>query len=372
MNKGYLVGRMGGKICFILALFIFFVFTTTVGNEENNISKDSSSLRLSRSSDSVRKGRSNKKNSKKKRRNQKNKKRKNKNKRGNNKVQKKGNKDSRTHKRMVDGACLESATISLNIWRNQVTNFQKQMARVKKQAEIAGKKSGKQDVFGPIAKKLIDVGGGNKSALTCSGSADSDGAKQLANLTMTLNECAKEINMTCNQDTFPKPDMTLINTCTDSVESFEKEAKKCFDLSKEATVEDACTCWTSEDMKKYTEEVKNCKIAEVGAIAKGLKDCKASFSKCRKYEDDTISSIQSCSQSADQLKSKVEALAKNKEALNDVKNKIAKATSSSSRAPATDCAGFVSLVLQSNLMINHNISNINLIKPNLKDFFSFF
>ena len=187
MIQGSLVGRMGGKICFILALFIFFVFTTTVGNEENNISKDSSSLRLIRSSDSVRKGRSNKKNSKKKRRNQKNKKRKDKNKRGNNKVQKKGNKDSRTHKRMVDGACLESATTSLNIWRNQVTNFQKQMARVKKQAEIAGKKSGKQDVFGPIAKKLIDVGGGNKSALTCSGSADSDGAKQLANLTMTLD-----------------------------------------------------------------------------------------------------------------------------------------------------------------------------------------
>ena len=113
---------------------------------------------------------------------------------------------------------------------------------------------------------------------------------------------------------------------------------------------DACTCWTGDDMTKYSDEVKSCKIEAVSDIAKGLKACKAAFSKCRQYEDAAISTIQSCSQSADQLKAKAEALSKNKDALNDVKAKIAKATARRrhARAPATDCAGFLKLVQEGN------------------------
>ena len=356
---------MGGKFCFLLGLCVLFVFIVSAENEEKDLSQENVSLRLIRSADSKRKkSRNRTKNMKSKKRNKKNRKRKNKkrnkiqkkknkNKKRNNKTKKKTNKDSRAQERMVDGKCLECAATAMNRWKTQVANFLKQKTRVEKQAAIAGKKSGKQDVFAPIVSKLIDVGGGNKSALTCSGSADSDGAKQLANLTTTLEECAMKINETCNLDTFPKPDQAMIDTCSTSVEMFETEAKKCLDLSKADTAEDACTCWTSEDMKKYTEEVKSCKIAEVSDIAKGLKDCKAEFSKCRKYEDDSIASIQSCSQSAAQLQEKVEALSANKDAMNDVKDKIATAISGSSeRAPATDCAGFITLVTQSNSFIH--------------------
>ena len=90
-----------------------------------------------------------------------------------------------------------------------------------------------------------------------------------------------EINATCHPDNFPKANMTIVDECTTTVESFETEAKKCYDLSKEDTADDACTCWTSEDMKMYSEKVKICKIAEVGDIAKGLKNCTSAFSKCR-------------------------------------------------------------------------------------------
>merc|ERR1719336_3726930 len=133
-----------------------------------------------------------------------------------NKNKKRTNKGSRAQGRMVDGKCLESATTAMSRWRNQVANFMKQKTRIEKQAEIA--------------EKLIDVGGGNKSNLSCSGSIDSDGAKQIANLTMTLEDCEKEVNSTCNPDNFPKANMTAVDACAASVTSFETEAQKCFDL----------------------------------------------------------------------------------------------------------------------------------------------
>ena len=329
------------KISFILfGLLVVLAVLATAENEEQSLSEQLSSMRLVRDADARNRNKNKNKNKKNKRKNKKNK-RKNKNK-------KRNNKGSRSKGRMIDGECLESATSVMKRWKDQVGNFLKQKSRIEKQSAIAEKKSGKKDVFAPIAKKLIDVGGGNKSALTCSGSANSDGAKQLANLTMTLEECVMEINMTCNIDNFPKPNMTIVDECTKTVESFEEEAKKCYDLSKEDTAEEACACWTSDDMMMYSEKVKSCKIAEVGVIAKGLKACTGAFSKCRKYEDAAISTIQTCSQSADQLKAKAEALSKNKDALTDVKAKIATATARRRhvRAPATDCAGFLALVLE--------------------------
>ena len=272
-----------------------------------------------------------------------------------NKKKNKKNKSSRSQGRMIEGKCFENAITAMRRWKDQVGNFLKQKTRIGKHSGISENKAGKKAVFGPIAKRLIDVGGGNKSALTCSGSADSDGAKQLANLTMTLEECEKEIHAFCHPENFPNANMTMVEECAKTVEGFENEAKKCFDLSKEATAEDACTCWTSDNMTKYSEDVKSCKISEVGNIAKGLKNCKDAFSKCRKYEDAAISTIQFCSQSADQLKAKAETLSKNKDALTDVKAKIAKATARRrhARAPATDCAGFLKLVVKGTFLF-HN------------------
>ena len=337
---------MLSKLCLIIGLFLFLALLVSANNEEQSLSQQASSIRIKREADPGRRNKNKKakrRNKGKGRNNGKKNKRKNKNK-------KRTNKGSRGQGRMVDGKCLESATTAMSRWRNQVANFMKQKTRIEKQAEIAEKKSGKKAVFGPIAKKLIDVGGGNKSNLSCSGSTDSDGAKQIANLTMTLQECEKEVNSTCNPANFPKANMTAVDACTASVTSFETEAQKCYDLSKEATAEDACTCWTNADMMKYSDEVKSCKVEAVSDIAKGLKACKAAFSKCRQYEDAAISTIQSCSQSADQLKAKAEALSKNKDALNDVKAKIAKATARRrhARAPATDCAGFLKLVQEGN------------------------
>ena len=318
-------------------------------SKKSKKNKNSKKNRKSKKSMKSKKNKKSKKNRKNKRKNNKVKKEE-KNKQKKNKNKKRTNNGSRAQERMVDGKCLECAATAMSRWMTQVANFNKQKTRAQKQSDIAEKKSAKQDVFAPVAKKLIDVGGGNKSALTCSGSSDSDGAKQLANLTTTLEECAMKINETCNPATFPKANMTLVEECSATIELFEAEAQKCLDLSKEDTAEGACTCWTGDVMKKLSEDVKSCKIAEVGAIAQGLKDCKAAFSECRKLEDASVASIGLCSQSAADLQAKATALQANKDAVGDVKAAIASAKSRRrhARAAASDCGGFLTLVIECN------------------------
>merc|ERR1719336_1846271 len=101
-------------------------------------------------------------------------------------------KKQRKGSRSVDGKCLEAAMTAMKRWRDVVSNFDKQNSRISKQSGIASKKSDKKGLFAPIALKLVELGGGNKSALACSGSKDTDGAKQLTNLTQTLFDCEVE------------------------------------------------------------------------------------------------------------------------------------------------------------------------------------
>ena len=125
-------------------------------------------------------------------------------------------------------------------------------------------------------------------------------------------------------------------------------------MSKSETADDACSCWTSSNYSAVSDAVKTCKISEVSEVATGLKACTSAFSKCRKFEDDVIDAFSSCTKSVSDLKLKAAALSKNKDALTDVKAKVAKATSQSgrrrfAREVATDCGGFISLVVQCKL-----------------------
>merc|ERR1719422_2037644 len=202
-----------------------------------------------------------------------------------------------------------------------------------KQSEIAGKKGGKKAVFAPIALKLVDLGGGNKSALSCSGSTTSSGAKQLTNLTKTLFDCEVEVNKSCSMD-FPAPNMTFVDLCAKDIETFETKTDECYKLSKADTAADACTCWTDTEYAALSKKVKSCKIAETGDVAKGLKACKDAFSTCRKYEDDAVASMAACSVSADTLQAKAAALSANVESVSAVSAKVAAVTGSSRRRSA--------------------------------------
>merc|ERR1711994_790413 len=278
--------------------------------------------------------------------------RKNKNKRKNRKNNRKNNKGTRKSTRTIDGVCLESAVTAMRRWKDVVTNFEKQKKRIDKQSEIAGKKSGKQSVFGPIALKLVDLGGGNKSALTCSGSATSEGALQLTNLTSTLFDCEVAVNASCTTD-FPMPNMTFVDECVNASATFVAAAEACLTLSKEATAADACTCWAAPELAAASEAVKDCRIPEVAAVAQGLKACKDAFSTCRKFEDEAVTSMAACSVSVDALKAKAAALSQSKTAMDAAASTVAGITGSSrkvrglargKRAAAADAAAFITLV----------------------------
>ena len=142
--------------------------------------------------------------------------------------------------RIVDGICVESIAVGMKRWKDQAGNFKKQKTRIEKQSEIAKKKSTKQNIFAEIVNRLVDVGGGNMSDLTCS--ADPSQSQKLFNITMNLDDCEKEINSTCNPESFPKANETFVADCFQIIENFENKAEECFEKSKEATAEDACTC----------------------------------------------------------------------------------------------------------------------------------
>merc|ERR1712106_89062 len=67
--------------------------------------------------------------------------------------------------RAVNSTCLDTAVKLLKIVNSRVTNFLIQQKRMSKYNSTGGKKG----LFGPIASKVIDVGGGNASDLSCSG-----------------------------------------------------------------------------------------------------------------------------------------------------------------------------------------------------------
>merc|ERR1711990_1209620 len=85
----------------------------------------------------------------------------------------------------VSDECLSQAVKMMKIWKDVVRNFEAQSKRIKKHNTTGGNKADKKGIFGPIARRLVEIGGGNKSNMTCGGEHQNDGAKQLANLTET-------------------------------------------------------------------------------------------------------------------------------------------------------------------------------------------
>jgi len=365
---------MNSKICLILfgLLVALAVLASAENHEESSLSEELGSSRVARSADAdaarrkrktLRKRKRTQKKGLKKRNKNKSKRRKNtkrtkktkKGKRKNNKRRnnkRKNNKGTRKSTRTLDGMCIENAVTAMKRWKDVVANFDKQKTRIEKQASIAGKKSGKQSVFGPIALKLVDLGGGNKSALTCSGSATSEGALQLTNLTSTLFDCEVLVNASCTTS-FPMPNMTFVDACVNATDLFKTLATECMTMSKEATATEACACWSAPEMTMASEAVKDCKITEVSAIAQGLKACKDAFSTCRKFEDEAVSSMAACSVSTDALKAKAAALSQSKTAMDAAASTVAGITGSSrkvrglargKRAAAADAAAFITLV----------------------------
>ena len=203
--------------------------------------------------------------------------------------------NSRMSGKAVSDTCFENALTIMRMWKDVISNFESQKKRMARQNSTGANKSGKKGIFGPVALRLIEIGGGNKSAPSCGGKTNNNGAKQLKNLTDTLNACESNVHKMCSN--FSKPNMTKLSACAVLVASFKKGAQKCLDMtigtSKNTTA--ACTCWTGADFNKTVQATKSCKFStEAKAIANELKNCTKAFGKCRKYEDAAVTAISSC------------------------------------------------------------------------------
>merc|ERR1712088_758139 len=125
--------------------------------------------------------------------------------------------------------CFEQAVHFMKVWKDIVGNFEKQRKRMVKQNKTGGNKSGKKGLFAPIAHRLVDIGGGNKTNMSCGGQYGNKGAAQLQNLTKTLFDCEKDVNASCNPANIPQPNMTFITRCKELVDNFSTEASTCYE-----------------------------------------------------------------------------------------------------------------------------------------------
>jgi len=197
----------------------------------------------------------------------------------------------------------------------------------------------------------VQAGGGNRSAPSCGGNTTNDGAKQLANLTTTLDSCMDDIKTACDPANIPQPNMTLLKMCEDNVATFKNKSGDCLaksvgtDKSDTAT---ACTCWTSTDLAGLITKTKMCKFSDQAkAIAAALKNCTAAFGKCRKYEDDANTAISACSTDSTKLTAKASTLSANSAAVKSALVKVKTLASNSSRRltrAATSCGEVINYV----------------------------
>ena len=257
---------------------------------------------------------------------------------------------NRVSGRSINAKCIAQLTLSMRRWKDVVTNFQRQSKRITDNQKKGAGKSGKQDVFGPIASKLVTSGGGNKSSLTCGGSSTSEGARNITQLAKDLDKCEKSVNDSCNPANFPAADSSLVEECTSLTDKFAEDAQKCMVKSKdESTAAEGCTCWTDPALVQLTEDVNKCKVKEdMDAIKAQLKACTKAFGACRKLEDAAVETLSACTTDSATLTKKAASLSANKNALGNVKSKINGLTGSRNngiqRAPATTCQGVITLV----------------------------
>ena len=67
-------------------------------------------------------------------------------------------------------------------------------------------------------------------------------------------------------------------------------------LSKEESkAVEGCACWTSDEVKKLTEDVNECKVKDdMDKIKAQLKKCTKAFGDCRKLEDQAVETMAQC------------------------------------------------------------------------------
>jgi len=247
----------------------------------------------------------------------------------------------------ADEQCVELAAKYSRAIGGVVSNFRRQKNRIlnafKKQAN---NKNNKRTLFEDVANQVVTAGGGDKNSLSCGGSTSNSGATQLKNLTDFLFACEASINTVCKESAFPAINMTQMDECTALTDDFERVVlQECF-------VTQDCMCWKNESLTMKFRMIRDmCVIVDLQSQYKaqfGL--CTAAFSKCRRYEDDSVEAVAACSQTSSSLLNTAKALSANSKAMTKANTTLTslkssrrlQSTSRTRRATATTCAEVIS------------------------------
>lgn len=247
----------------------------------------------------------------------------------------------------ANATCLNNAMAYLKMMKDNVGNYLRQNKRFRAVNKTGGKKSGKKGLFGPVLDKILEAGGGNKSALSCAGSTTSAGAKLLKNISDILIKCESNINKSCNPANFPLPNVTKVDLCVTTMGTFKSMCEIC--MKKNGT--DACGCWSNSSFTSLATEIKTCKLStESKAMVAQLNSCKGNFSYCKSTEDNSLKAISACSKSTGDLLKKAASLTANSAGLTAAKTTAASlsgsrvATGRMARATATTCAEVITII----------------------------
>jgi len=250
----------------------------------------------------------------------------------------------------VPDTCVVNAVTYMKMNKDKVTNYLRQLTRIKKQNGTGEKKAGKKDVFKASLNRLTQNGGGNVSKLMCGKESTGTGATKMKELADTLMKCSDSVKAACDPSKLPQPDMTKVNVCKPQMEKFQTKVEEC----RKKTGAEACTCWGSTDLSSAATVIKNCSLADQAtAFAKALKGCRDAFGNCRSKEDEVAGVMHSCNANKDGLVSKLKQLAEVKNSVKAAATKVKSIIASAgkkryARALATCSA----LITQCTLMTN--------------------
>merc|ERR1712158_58818 len=258
----------------------------------------------------------------------------------------------------TDYTCLVSAMTYLNLTKTQVTNYLKQQGRIVAANKTGEKKNGKKGIFASTAQRIIRSGGGNSAALSCQGSTTSNGAKNLTDLATLLNGCEAKVKMACATENMPLPNITEVDACVSTMETFKKMVDNCQMMKENGT--EACTCWSNSNFTALAATIRKCKISSSQkAVIAQLSSCKGNFSACKQAEDDGMKAMSSCSTSKSDLLASAKTLKANSAGLDSAKTKVDSLANSTTkkRAAAASCAEIITIVTEIKTIVAANPEN---------------
>ena len=214
----------------------------------------------------------------------------------------------------ADEACLTNVSKYMNIVGNKIKNFNQQKARIERFVKLSQSKGDKKGDFLPLLVKLKESGGGNASALVCSGNSTSPATLRLQAIVASLTSCQDNIKQAC-ETALPTVNATLLDTCATDAKFFSDAVDIC--TKKTA---DICTCWKDPNLETLNTKFSPCNIAQLNAdVTKTQKSCVTAFSECRGLQDEASQVIANCAKSPEDVMKKIDAATATLEALEKLK-----------------------------------------------------